>query len=189
MRAAIFSPGGLCVPGGGLRVAWIINAGSINTSPFRSSVVLDHTKRGNSCKPVTGTGDIASSEEEGRRCSVGCLTSAQGPPYNTKCTEQYRFRCVPGWRNWQTRTFEGRVVNTIRVQVSSRAPLFRKAAELAAFFFVVRAAHSGPVVAPGSLTRARRPCTYRHLRHMMVCDAKCAMPRAGCGQHGGADWS
>ena len=26
------------------------------------------------------------------------------------------------WRNWQTRTFEGRVVNTIRVQVPSLAP-------------------------------------------------------------------
>ena len=28
----------------------------------------------------------------------------------------------PGWRNWQTRTVEGRVGNTVRVQVSSRAP-------------------------------------------------------------------
>ncbi len=26
------------------------------------------------------------------------------------------------WRNWQTRTFEGRVVNTIRVQVPFLAP-------------------------------------------------------------------
>ena len=27
------------------------------------------------------------------------------------------------WRNWQTRTFEGRVVYTVRVQVPSFAPL------------------------------------------------------------------
>ena len=26
------------------------------------------------------------------------------------------------WRNWQTRTFEGRVVHTVRVQVPSLAP-------------------------------------------------------------------
>ncbi len=26
------------------------------------------------------------------------------------------------WRNWQTRTFEGRVVNTVRVQVPFLAP-------------------------------------------------------------------
>ena len=26
------------------------------------------------------------------------------------------------WRNWQTRTFEGRVVHTVRVQVSFLAP-------------------------------------------------------------------
>ncbi len=26
------------------------------------------------------------------------------------------------WRNWQTRTFEGRVVNTVRVQFPSPAP-------------------------------------------------------------------
>ena len=29
------------------------------------------------------------------------------------------------WRNWQTRTFEGRVVLTIRVQVPSSAPMAR----------------------------------------------------------------
>ena len=31
-----------------------------------------------------------------------------------------------GWRNWQTRTFEGRVVHTIRVQVPSLAPEFAR---------------------------------------------------------------
>ena len=34
------------------------------------------------------------------------------------------------WRNWQTRTFEGRVVNTVRVQVPFLAP-YAGMAELA----------------------------------------------------------
>ena len=38
------------------------------------------------------------------------------------------------WRNWQTRTFEGRVVHTVRVQVPFLAP--RQAARLAFYFFL-----------------------------------------------------
>ena len=37
------------------------------------------------------------------------------------------------WRNWQTRTFEGRVVHTVRVQVPFLAP--RQAERLAFYFF------------------------------------------------------
>ena len=34
-------------------------------------------------------------------------------------------KCMREWRNWQTRTFEGRVVHTVRVQVPFLAPRFR----------------------------------------------------------------
>ena len=39
------------------------------------------------------------------------------------------------WRNWQTRTFEGRVVYTVRVQVPFLAP---RQAEWLAFYFYYR---------------------------------------------------
>ena len=46
--------------------------------------------------------------------------------------------CIMGestreWRNWQTRTFEGRVVYTVRVQVPFLAPT-EKAGQLVCFF-------------------------------------------------------
>jgi hypothetical protein len=44
---------------------------------------------------------------------------------------------MSGWRNWQTRTFEGRVVNTMGVQVPLPTPLYEKRREkfLRFFFF------------------------------------------------------
>ena len=58
------------------------------------------------------------------------------------------------WRNWQTRTFEGRVVHTVRVQVPFSAPKRRIGKRLSVFF-----AQSG-----------RNP--YLHLRFRRK--AKCA---------------
>ena len=40
------------------------------------------------------------------------------------------------WRNWQTRTFEGRVVHTVRVQVPFLAPKGKGAAERLLFLLV-----------------------------------------------------
>ena len=34
----------------------------------------------------------------------------------------YSSECLRSWRNWHTRTFEGRVLNRVRVQVPSTAP-------------------------------------------------------------------
>ena len=68
--------------------------------------------------------------------------------YNIKCSRQ---RCLRGprrptssnktkvfnmrkWRNWQTRTFEGRVVHTVRVQVPSSAPEKRRYQSVSPFF-------------------------------------------------------
>ena len=39
------------------------------------------------------------------------------------------------WRNWQTRTFEGRVVHTVRVQVPFLAP--RASTTVLAFYFKI----------------------------------------------------
>ena len=39
-----------------------------------------------------------------------------------KARKQYTVLTVRPWRNWQTRTFEGRMDNTVRVQVSVAAP-------------------------------------------------------------------
>ena len=39
------------------------------------------------------------------------------------------------WRNWQTRTFEGRVVYTVRVQVPFLAPTSEKSTEWCSFCF------------------------------------------------------
>ena len=41
------------------------------------------------------------------------------------------------WRNWQTRTFEGRVVHTVRVQVPSSAPEISRWDFPSAYFFCV----------------------------------------------------
>ena len=38
------------------------------------------------------------------------------------------------WRNWQTRTFEGRVVNTVRVQFPSPAPKNSESNQIRSFF-------------------------------------------------------
>ena len=43
------------------------------------------------------------------------------------------------WRNWQTRTFEGRVVHTVRVQVPSSAPEISRRNFPSAYFFVRKA--------------------------------------------------
>ena len=70
--------------------------------------------------------------------------------YNIKCSRQ---RCqrkprrpsssnktkvfnMRKWRNWQTRTFEGRVVHTVRVQVPSSAPEISRWVFPSAYFFV-----------------------------------------------------
>ena len=39
------------------------------------------------------------------------------------------------WRNWQTRTFEGRVVHTVRVQVPFSAPKKQESFRSPAFLF------------------------------------------------------
>ena len=38
------------------------------------------------------------------------------------------------WRNWQTRTFEGRVISIVRVQVPFLAPTNKKSTERCSFF-------------------------------------------------------
>ena len=40
------------------------------------------------------------------------------------------------WRNWQTRTFEGRVVHTVRVQVPFSAPKIEDIRSYVLYFFV-----------------------------------------------------
>ncbi len=39
------------------------------------------------------------------------------------------------WRNWQTRTFEGRVVYTVRVQVPSFAPTSERVYLVPIFYY------------------------------------------------------
>ncbi len=46
-----------------------------------------------------------------------------------------RVRNMREWRNWQTRTFEGRVVHTVRVQVPFLAPKGLASAEPFRFVF------------------------------------------------------
>ena len=47
------------------------------------------------------------------------LTTPRLLMYNIRCCQQGSMR---SWRNWHTRTFEGRVLNRVRVQVPSIAP-------------------------------------------------------------------
>ena len=51
------------------------------------------------------------------------------------------------WRNWQTRTFEGRVVYTVRVQVPFLAPTKKRVSKWAPFFFF-------PMLEDGTALRA-----------------------------------
>ncbi len=53
-----------------------------------------------------------------------------------------------GWRNWHTRTFEGRVVLTLRVQVSFLAPKIGKLRQEVcrfsfAFYFLLTVCYTG----------------------------------------------
>ena len=45
------------------------------------------------------------------------------------------------WRNWQTRTFEGRVVYTVRVQVPFLAPQKTRLMTSFLFYITVGAGH------------------------------------------------
>ena len=53
------------------------------------------------------------------------------------------------WRNWQTRTFEGRVVYTVRVQVPFLAPEKSRWIHPSAFFCSIKRSHLSPRLAEG----------------------------------------
>ena len=74
---------------------------------------------------------ISGSTEKQKKLSKFILDTVLSEKYNYRACLKRHMR---PWRNWQTRTFEGRVGNSIRVQVSSAAPN-QKVVSIEATFF------------------------------------------------------
>jgi hypothetical protein len=56
------------------------------------------------------------------RKGVGVQIPSSAPGFLCSDVEPSQRRFVPRWRNWYTRTFEGRMEQSIRVQVPAWAP-------------------------------------------------------------------
>ena len=58
------------------------------------------------------------------------------------------------WRNWQTRTFEGRVVHTVRVQVPFLAPNNKRTAKAVLLLFHAKLIDAEPLRPKGRMLDA-----------------------------------
>lgn len=80
--------------------------------------------------------------------------------YNMKRCLQHFMR---SWRNWHTRTFEGRVLNRVRVQVPSTAPKKDADIDMMSAFFIYQNTREGIAAVERFILSPGR--TFKFLRH------------------------